>query len=63
MEECCLLVFSYSLLSLLKRKVQDHLPRGGTYYRGLGLLALIINQENVPTVMPTFQSERETISV
>jgi hypothetical protein len=42
---------SPGLLSLLSYTTQNHLPRGGSPYSGLGLSTLI-NQENVPQTCP-----------
>jgi hypothetical protein len=54
MKKCCLLACSPWLsLSLFFHTTQAHQSRGGTVHRGLSPPA--INQENVPTNLPTGQ--------
>ena len=50
-EECCLLLLLFSLhglLSLISYRTQDHLPRDGTTYGGLGPSSLITNLKKMP---------------
>ena len=51
------------LLPILSYVTQDHLPRIGTNHSELGLPTSIINQENIPTWVPTGQSGERIFSI
>jgi hypothetical protein len=47
----------HGLLSLWSFTIQDHLPRGDVILRELGPPTSIMKQENVPSDLPTGQSD------
>lgn len=57
MAECCFLARSQGVLSLLFYTVQDHLLRGGIIHSMLTPSTSLRNQENVPTDLPSGQSD------
>lgn len=53
----------HDLVSLLFDTIQDHLPRGGTVHRELGLPTSIPNQENAPQPCPQASLEDAVLLV